>query len=197
SSVHRTADSEVEKSKKEAPYESIRQGGSRSGVRVGGRRGWAHPHAPSYRRRRRSRRRAAQPRDSRIHRREESTRADQGVPKVPRSAHRGSPAREHRPLPGARASGGRVRVPSRRGRPGRDPYYYRMVMGAYVEVLERSELRCSLQPAPKRLPVLAFLTRVCRPPRRSRAATRVIAARTRPAVYVALAPGTNTKRPVA
>ena len=46
------------------------------------------------------------------------------------------------------------------GPAGRHPYYYRMVMGAYVEVLERSELRCRLQPAPKRLPVLAFLTRV-------------------------------------
>src|SRR5437867_1947702 len=46
------------------------------------------------------------------------------------------------------------------GPAGRHPHYYRMVMGAYVEILERSELRCRLQPAPKRLPVLAFLTRV-------------------------------------
>jgi soluble lytic murein transglycosylase-like protein len=46
------------------------------------------------------------------------------------------------------------------GPAGRHPYYYRMVMGAYVEVLERTDLRCRFQPAPKRLPVLALLTRV-------------------------------------
>lgn len=45
------------------------------------------------------------------------------------------------------------------GPSGRHPQYYRMVMGAYVEVLERSELRCRFQPAPKRPPVLALLTR--------------------------------------
>jgi soluble lytic murein transglycosylase-like protein len=46
------------------------------------------------------------------------------------------------------------------GPAGRHPHYYRMVMGAYVEVLERTELRCRFQPAPKRLPVLALLSRV-------------------------------------
>ena len=46
------------------------------------------------------------------------------------------------------------------GPSGRHPHYYRMVMGAYVEVLERTELRCRFQPAPKRVPALALLTRV-------------------------------------
>ena len=46
------------------------------------------------------------------------------------------------------------------GPAGRHPHYYRMVMGAYVEVLERTELRCRFQPAPKRPPVLALLARV-------------------------------------
>ena len=46
------------------------------------------------------------------------------------------------------------------GPTGRHPHYYRMVMGAYVEVLERTELRCRFQPAPKRVPALALLTRV-------------------------------------
>jgi soluble lytic murein transglycosylase-like protein len=45
------------------------------------------------------------------------------------------------------------------GPAGRHPHYYRMVMGAYVEVLERADLRCRFQPAPKRQPVLALLTR--------------------------------------
>jgi len=43
---------------------------------------------------------------------------------------------------------------------GRHPHYYRMVMGAYVEILERSELRCRYQAAPKRQPALALLARV-------------------------------------
>src|SRR5205809_6605291 len=46
------------------------------------------------------------------------------------------------------------------GPAGRHPYYSRMVMGPYVEVLERTDLRCRFQPAPKRLPVLAFINRV-------------------------------------
>ena len=46
------------------------------------------------------------------------------------------------------------------GPAGRHPYYYRMVMGTYVEILERTELKCRYQPAPKRAPVLALLTRV-------------------------------------
>ncbi|MBI2159403.1 MAG: lytic transglycosylase domain-containing protein [Candidatus Rokubacteria bacterium] len=46
------------------------------------------------------------------------------------------------------------------GPSGRHPRYYRMVMGAYVEVLERTELRCRFQPAPKRPPVLALLAPV-------------------------------------
>ena len=46
------------------------------------------------------------------------------------------------------------------GPSGRHPHYYRMVMGAYVELLERTDLRCRFQPAPKRPPVLALLSRV-------------------------------------
>ncbi len=45
------------------------------------------------------------------------------------------------------------------GPSGRRPRYYRMVMGAYVEVLERPELRCRFQPAPKQAPVLALVAR--------------------------------------
>jgi soluble lytic murein transglycosylase-like protein len=45
------------------------------------------------------------------------------------------------------------------GPAGRHPHYYRMVMGAYVEILERSELRCRFRAAPKP-PVLALLARV-------------------------------------
>ena len=44
------------------------------------------------------------------------------------------------------------------GPSGRRPRYYRMVMGAYVEVLERPELRCRPSPTPRRPPVLASLT---------------------------------------
>lgn len=46
------------------------------------------------------------------------------------------------------------------GPSGRHLYYYRMVMGTYVETLERSELRCRYQPAQKRPAVLALLTGV-------------------------------------
>jgi soluble lytic murein transglycosylase-like protein len=46
------------------------------------------------------------------------------------------------------------------GPAGRHPHYYRMVMGTYVEILERSELKCRYQSAPKRAPVLALLARV-------------------------------------
>ncbi len=46
------------------------------------------------------------------------------------------------------------------GPAGRHPHYYRMVMGAYVEVLERTELRCRFQPVPKQPPALALLARV-------------------------------------
>lgn len=42
---------------------------------------------------------------------------------------------------------------------GRHPHYYRMVMGAYVEVLERSELRCRFREAPRQSPLLTFLSR--------------------------------------
>ncbi len=45
------------------------------------------------------------------------------------------------------------------GPAGRHSHYYRMVMGAYVEVLERPELRCRFQATPKRPPMLALLTR--------------------------------------
>jgi soluble lytic murein transglycosylase-like protein len=46
------------------------------------------------------------------------------------------------------------------GPAGRHPHYYRMVMGTYVEILERSDLKCRYQPAPARPPVMAFLARV-------------------------------------
>jgi soluble lytic murein transglycosylase-like protein len=39
---------------------------------------------------------------------------------------------------------------------GRHPHYYRMVMGAYVEVLERSELRCRFREVPKPTPQLTL-----------------------------------------
>jgi hypothetical protein len=35
-----------------------------------------------------------------------------------------------------------------------------MVMGTYVEILERTDLKCRYQPAPARPPVMAFLERV-------------------------------------
>jgi soluble lytic murein transglycosylase-like protein len=43
------------------------------------------------------------------------------------------------------------------GPAGRHQYYYRMVMGAYVEILERSELRCRFREVPKQTPVLTTL----------------------------------------
>jgi soluble lytic murein transglycosylase-like protein len=46
------------------------------------------------------------------------------------------------------------------GPAGRHPAYYRMVMGTYVEILERSDLKCRYQAAPKRAPVMALLARV-------------------------------------
>ncbi len=42
---------------------------------------------------------------------------------------------------------------------GRHPHYYRMVMGAYVEVLERQELRCRFREVPKQMPLLTRLAR--------------------------------------
>jgi soluble lytic murein transglycosylase-like protein len=45
------------------------------------------------------------------------------------------------------------------GPAGRHPHYYRMVMGTYVEVLERPELRCRFRAAPKEAPVLTMLIR--------------------------------------
>jgi soluble lytic murein transglycosylase-like protein len=45
------------------------------------------------------------------------------------------------------------------GPAGRHPRYYRKVMGTYVEVLERSELRCRLRAAPKQPAVLTLLLR--------------------------------------
>jgi len=39
---------------------------------------------------------------------------------------------------------------------GRHPHYYRMVMGAYVEVLERPELRCRFREVPKAMPQLTL-----------------------------------------
>lgn len=46
------------------------------------------------------------------------------------------------------------------GPTGRHPHYYRMVMGAYVEVLERPSLRCRFREAPQQPPLLTLLTRV-------------------------------------
>ena len=46
------------------------------------------------------------------------------------------------------------------GPAGRHPHYYRMVMGTYVEILERTELKCRYQPTPKRPPVMALLAHV-------------------------------------
>jgi soluble lytic murein transglycosylase-like protein len=43
---------------------------------------------------------------------------------------------------------------------GRHPHYYRMVMGAYVEVLEHPELRCRFREAPKQPSLLTLLSRV-------------------------------------
>ncbi len=42
------------------------------------------------------------------------------------------------------------------GPAGRHPHYYRMVMGAYVEILEHSELRCRFQAVPQQ-PLLTSL----------------------------------------
>jgi soluble lytic murein transglycosylase-like protein len=43
------------------------------------------------------------------------------------------------------------------GPAGRHPHYYRMVMGAYVEILERAELRCRYREVPKKpAPLLAM-----------------------------------------
>ena len=43
------------------------------------------------------------------------------------------------------------------GPAGRHPHYYRMVMGAYVEVLENKELRCRFREAPKQLQLITLL----------------------------------------
>ena len=46
------------------------------------------------------------------------------------------------------------------GPAGRHPHYYRMVMGAYVEILEHPELRCRYREIPKRpAPLLTLLAR--------------------------------------
>ena len=42
---------------------------------------------------------------------------------------------------------------------GRNPQYYRIVMGTYVEVLERTELKCRFRATPKETPLLPLLTR--------------------------------------
>lgn len=47
------------------------------------------------------------------------------------------------------------------GPAGRHPHYYRMVMGAYVEILERAELRCRYREVPKKAaPLLAVMLRL-------------------------------------
>ncbi|HET7342757.1 MAG TPA: transglycosylase SLT domain-containing protein [Methylomirabilota bacterium] len=45
------------------------------------------------------------------------------------------------------------------GPAGRHDHYYRMVMGAYVEVLERQELRCRFREMPKQIQLLTLLAR--------------------------------------
>src|SRR5207247_4154943 len=40
------------------------------------------------------------------------------------------------------------------GPDGRHPHYYRMLMGTYVEILERPEVRCRSLRKPKRAPTL-------------------------------------------
>jgi len=44
------------------------------------------------------------------------------------------------------------------GPAGRHPHYYRMVMGAYVEVLQRPELKCRLREMPRPGPLLTLLS---------------------------------------
>ena len=47
------------------------------------------------------------------------------------------------------------------GPAGRHPHYYRMVMGAYVEILENPELRCRYREIPKKpAPLLALLAMI-------------------------------------
>jgi soluble lytic murein transglycosylase len=47
------------------------------------------------------------------------------------------------------------------GPAGRHPHYYRMVMGAYVEILERADLRCRYREVPKvPAPLLAGMLRM-------------------------------------
>ncbi|HMH49518.1 MAG TPA: transglycosylase SLT domain-containing protein [Candidatus Acidoferrum sp.] len=47
------------------------------------------------------------------------------------------------------------------GPAGRHPHYYRMVMGAYVEILERADLRCRYREVPKvPAPLLAGMIRM-------------------------------------
>ena len=43
---------------------------------------------------------------------------------------------------------------------GRQPHYYRTVMSAYVDVLERPELQCRFREAPRQPPILTLLSRV-------------------------------------
>lgn len=43
---------------------------------------------------------------------------------------------------------------------GRHPHYYRMVMGAYVEVLERQELRCRFRETPRQMSLLTRLAQI-------------------------------------
>ena len=45
------------------------------------------------------------------------------------------------------------------GPQGRHPHYYRMVMGTYVEILERSELRCRFREMPRPRVVTSMLIR--------------------------------------
>jgi soluble lytic murein transglycosylase-like protein len=47
------------------------------------------------------------------------------------------------------------------GPSGRHPHYYRMVMGAYVEILEHAELRCRYREVPRKpSPVLALMRQI-------------------------------------
>ena len=46
------------------------------------------------------------------------------------------------------------------GPAGRHLHYYRAVMGAYVEILERPELQCRYRATPKQRPSLALLAQI-------------------------------------
>ena len=59
-----------------------------------------------------------------------------------------------------RRSNGKDALTEYNGGPaGRHPHYYRMVMGTYVEILERPELRCRVRETPQSPTLTTLLTR--------------------------------------